>query len=296
MLPPDKLIFGYNLSTWPREKLVHARRHATQLEATCAAWLAGEPVLNELHPSVLKDRLNMVLRIRSQPPLTAMALILGDVLHALRSSLDSLAWELAHIDGAEPKSERGIYFPICSTEADWKQKAAALATWPEDALARVEILQPFKMDDPWLSPLAWLHDLNIQEKHRHSISAEIGGYRSDVEFVAELVADSKVEAHPTTKDVELIDGTDLGYISITPPARELRAGYAPIGIRLHTLVNDSRTPLFDLINALLIETDRALAITIGKLAPTSPGISVEFTPDPKGDGSGRPDDGSTDSP
>lgn len=209
-----------------------------------------------------------------------MSLILGDVLHALRSSLDSLAWEVAHLNGAKPKRKNAIYFPTCSTEQDWESKASALQTWPATALARVREIQPFLLDDPWSSPLAWLHELNRVEKHRHLIEARLGAVNTQVNFEAFMNAGTTVSMHTTEDQVDLVDGFNLGHIAIVPAAREIEPQTTSMSLSFDVHVGDSRVGLPELLSGLLIETGSALAITAGQVTADAPRQEVKFERSP----------------
>jgi hypothetical protein len=55
-----------------------------------------------------------------KPPPLLLSVIVGDVLHNLRSALDHLAWEMVKRAGGKPG--RHTYFPICDTEGEWRSR------------------------------------------------------------------------------------------------------------------------------------------------------------------------------
>lgn len=98
---------------------------------------------------------------------TRLALIAGDFLQCLRSSLDYLIWELALANGCQPNGQNS--FPICSTLKDYQNEVVnrhRLDGLSKEAQAMMNALQPFHSDDPMRSPLIVLEKLTNINKHR----------------------------------------------------------------------------------------------------------------------------------
>lgn len=97
----------------------------------------------------------------SQSPLFASVMI-GDIIHNLRTSLDLMASELAR-----PNNTRNldVYFPFASNESELesqiKRKNFYLAG--KDAVDLLKSFQPYRGGN---LNLRALHDLDIQDKHR----------------------------------------------------------------------------------------------------------------------------------
>lgn len=114
------------------------------------------------------------LALDSPLPVNEWALLFGDMVHNLRSALDSLAWELAHMDGAAPDARvrKQIYFPLCTTQAAWEAKLAGpLATVPEQFRAALYELQPLRHPDPRDAVVLALHEFDIVDKHKSCVYA-----------------------------------------------------------------------------------------------------------------------------
>jgi hypothetical protein len=95
-------------------------------------------------------------------PVLEWGVIVGDVVHALRSSLDQLVWLLSR----DPSKDTA--FPLCRTEKDWLIKSPGYL-WGVDPtfVALIEDAQPYKSGDKAHShPLAILGELSNLDKHR----------------------------------------------------------------------------------------------------------------------------------
>jgi len=79
------------------------------------------------------------------PPYEAWAVILGDAVHNLRSSLEYMAWELA---GADP-TDTETMFPIFDTEAGWNARASRrMKRLAPDVRALIQSMQPYYVGQP----------------------------------------------------------------------------------------------------------------------------------------------------
>jgi hypothetical protein len=103
---------------------------------------------------------------------TRTSLILGDVIHAYRSSLDQLAWALVK-RGKTPnlteKKARGVYFPFQDTRIGFNDcLKARLPGVRRTDIAKIRRYQPYKTRKRNLSrhPLRTLAKLSNHDKHR----------------------------------------------------------------------------------------------------------------------------------
>ena len=129
-----------------------------------------------------------------EPPIAEWGVVIGDVVHNLRSALDHLIWDLTLAAGHVPPVTmsgkwRRIAFPIELNDRRRKNEAGDPIPWeiePPQSLwgidpalrSNFEALQPFARKDnlayialgtdkPYLAPLAILHELWNVDKHRH---------------------------------------------------------------------------------------------------------------------------------
>lgn len=156
-----------------------------------AEYRSGVPFTVEKEQTAIPDRFAYRLRIHTPPPV-ALSTLIGDALHNLRSSLDSLAFGLAVYSLDRPlteQEERAVEFPICESPAEFDaffgarrdraglynhvakralrgQQSFAIAerieVWPEGEDAETHYTESFQWDG-----LNRLRHLNNVDKHRH---------------------------------------------------------------------------------------------------------------------------------
>jgi hypothetical protein len=111
-------------------------------------------------------------KIERAPPVVEWGIVIGDIVHNLRSALDHMMWSLtARYCGPPPEIIGGAWryvdFPIqCRS---WNEAAAfPIKGMPAELIAYVKHLQPCNrsQDDPLRDPLAVLNELWIGDKHR----------------------------------------------------------------------------------------------------------------------------------
>ncbi len=107
----------------------------------------------------------------SEPVPDEFALIVGDVLHNLRSSLDSLVYELAlkHHGGPLPDDvAKGLMFPVFRTAHKFsstrKSRIGAVHPKAQDIIANLQPYAPGKRGVH--DPLYVLNELSVMDKHR----------------------------------------------------------------------------------------------------------------------------------
>lgn len=170
----DWLRPGINTSPWPYMKYVRAiglwneLTNRMELEATASS--------NHVVSEISDDGLTVVFKLSMKYPIPVeeWALIFGDLIHNCRSALDSLAWELTHMDGATPaaKAAKKIYWPMCRTDKEWSaQLSGPLATIPDRFRNDLRKLQPLSRPDPEMAVVLALHEFDIMDKHKSSVSA-----------------------------------------------------------------------------------------------------------------------------
>lgn len=125
------------------------------------------------------------------PPPALLGAIVGDILHNLRSALDSVAWAACQqIGGLSKRQESVIYFPITSDPSRWPSQAARKLPGVEGSK-----LEVFRQLQPWFweetakgmgvpilhsknenHPLARLELLAMVDRHRvlHPVLARAG--------------------------------------------------------------------------------------------------------------------------
>jgi len=214
----------------PRGKLVRAVRQAAHLEAHCAAYAAA-------HPFDIEVRFEQDAHygyLVGRPPPLYLGLILGEVIHDLRSALDQLAWQLAmaHV-GEEVLSElrvgNAIVFPITSSPERFKSHRATPCFGPE-ALELIESRQPYhNLGTHLVNPLAMVQHWSNADKHR-VLTPSLGQIAvDDLRFHSDAVIDIN-DVELLAPDSSVID-PDRPLLRI-PALRLAVVEFAPAPVRV----------------------------------------------------------------
>jgi hypothetical protein len=153
-------------------KLDRAREHLDGLASEIKAAVADPSNVTVLRPQFDVKQTNCYIQVQSVPdyPLLRWGVMVGDILHNLRSALDHLAWQLYKTGCARltSKEEGRIVFPICRTVDDFRSKLNTHlggVSWVQRAL--VYEYQPCaRYHDTTLSPLYRLQSLSNDDKHQ----------------------------------------------------------------------------------------------------------------------------------
>jgi hypothetical protein len=120
----------------------------------------GVVLLGEANPQRTKYLISVEVGVRF--PFPEWGVIVGDVVHCLRSALDQLVYSLSD----DPDDRSG--FPTATTEKEWKTRAPRLI-WgvPENFVAVIDEAQPYKRGNAAdTHPLFILNKLSNLDKHR----------------------------------------------------------------------------------------------------------------------------------
>ena len=173
---------------------------------------------------------------RRSIPQIKWAVIIGDIVHNLRTALDHLIWELAVLRRGEPPPHplpsgspwRSLQFPVYDDASDFfniSSKSAKKGQPPGQgglaslqhvrpaAAARVIQLQPFQVGDRQHHPLRVLQDLDNIDKHRTLHLTGVAAILPGVEYPASISVDRifRWERGPFTDKALLL------YNRVSPP-------------------------------------------------------------------------------
>ena len=156
------MIEGYRL------KLDRAKHHLDDLKAEIGAWEHSEPysIVHEPDPDGTDQ---FLIRVRARPiPQYPFSLIVGDLIHNLRSSLDHLVHALSIRGGASQEVAHRTEFPIFKDHAEFKKRGRNKIMYlSETEQAIVESVQPYRTGDEWAFDHLWvLHSMSNIDKHR----------------------------------------------------------------------------------------------------------------------------------
>ena len=144
-----------------RAKIERAKHHVRDLESRILAFRATDPYALFCDDDPKTGDRVLRVHVRSQPP-DDLALIAGEIIYQLRSSLDHLAWQLVEANGGVPG--QGTYFPIAETAAKYIAKAPGqVQGMSAAAISMIDAIQPYMggCNDLWR-----LHALSNYDKHR----------------------------------------------------------------------------------------------------------------------------------
>jgi hypothetical protein len=117
-----------------------------------------------------------VLATNVKMPPVAHSIIVGDVLHNLRSCLDHLVYQLILAHTGQGPMYRTYEFPIFVTDKKFEDNVnRLLRDVSEDGVQRVRQVQPFTFARPTDTALYALNELSLIDKHRVPLLAVIRG-------------------------------------------------------------------------------------------------------------------------
>lgn len=167
-------------------KLIRAREHTDSFEAELGLWLQEREATDD----VIRTRFEYDPKTGwcegfidniPQPPPYRFGLIIGDIVHNLRSALDHLAWELANLTSPNRGNDWVTQFPITLSPDEFATRGVARLKFiaPEHR-GLIEQEQPYitSGSSPEGHPLAWLQDLSNRDKHKgiHPVSVSLDAY------------------------------------------------------------------------------------------------------------------------
>jgi hypothetical protein len=174
----DPTFMDPELSWWA--KIRHAERHRERLTELYNRYRAAGPFRVEAVPTIRSG--NVAYRLHLTEPIPSeIPLIVGDVLHNLRSALDSLVYEMttrAVGRRLEPEEERACQFPIAPDPATFEAffTRHAIRNWitPQYLRDVIRFVQPFR----WLEEAKHLdvesaHDLDYETDSRYNALTEL---------------------------------------------------------------------------------------------------------------------------
>jgi hypothetical protein len=186
MTPIDSRLIDPDSSWWA--KYGHAQSHIERLTTVHDSYYESEPFRIEEEPTAQPDKLAARLRLL-QPIPAEIPLIVGDVLHNLRSALDSLVYELTTQAAGRPlntKEARACQFPILPDPTSFdefftkKSKTRDQIT-PQDLRDVIRSAQPFfHIELGRRSGIQSADDLDYETHYQHS-DLGVLGYMSNID-------------------------------------------------------------------------------------------------------------------
>jgi hypothetical protein len=168
-------------------KLQRADRHRLEFEELYAGFLSMRPYSISTRFDPVTGWHSFHWHVEHEPPLAELALIYGDILGNLRTTLDYLVWQLVLAAGNKP----GRYntFPVITRSKDWDvQSVSALRGVDERWVEEIKNVQPFRRQEHReLHPLVLLEEGNNLHKHRFLpaavLTADVVDYLIDISSI-----------------------------------------------------------------------------------------------------------------
>lgn len=191
-----------------RRRIAHVDAIGASLVESIQGWI-GTAISTEA--VIDDDRMGWTLHVRLDPPapLDEWALRFSDGIHNLRSSLDNLAWTLAHHDGHTPSHPKRVAFPMAGTTKIRKETPNLFSERVWKILSSYH--QSPESGQPLLPMLAWFSN---EDKHRSAHIAAVSHleiqHTGSVEYRSE--AEAEADGPPQVA---------LTAISFTEPAQQV---------------------------------------------------------------------------
>jgi hypothetical protein len=223
-------------------KFEWARCHLDDLNEKLFEWRNSNPysISREKHPNLPN---HFTARITVQPiPPDPFALLIGDIVHNLRGTLDRLMYALAskHVKPFTQQVAEISEFPIfgdkrrkgiAAVEKDLfnGKLAPILNAIPPQAKTIIQRVQPYQRGKGFDShPLWWLYELANIDKHRLLLTAalnQLGATFAPNQCINVDVKSLKIDVHGG----ELKDQTEIVTYHVLPidPCREMYVDFHP---------------------------------------------------------------------
>jgi hypothetical protein len=159
-----------------RQKIYRAKEHWDELWDSLTTYYQSDP--GDLFPSEGSTPDNPLFIFKEKKPVPAkIALVFGDALQCLRSSLDYLVWELVDAGGIKAPHRR-LMFPLALTQHQYQndlKNRDRLDGVPPEAIAIIDRFQPYLQPNPKETVLGILDELTNVNKHRRVIFTGLHG-------------------------------------------------------------------------------------------------------------------------
>lgn len=149
-------------------KVNRAKDQYFDLKREIDAFLATSPYVVDIVTDPDAKQIRAVLRVQNSPP-PHWSVVIGEIIHNLRCSLDYMVFQLVlHHTGAAPSENSRTQFPIYRTEGGFSSRGISIDLRGVEAGAQTLIrsMQPFATGEDVKSPLWHLRVLSNWDKHR----------------------------------------------------------------------------------------------------------------------------------
>src|ERR1700674_3395463 len=192
----------------PRYKILRAEVQIQAVQDEITWFLAGEPYSLIRHFDLEQSRDFYRAHIAHEPP-AKISIMVGEIVHNLRSALDHIAWQLTPIGRRNTNTKFPITYIAGTVDPEgWfkHQISNALGGVDPIAVGEIEACQPYNGWSSGEHPLSVLHALWVSDKH-HSIPVLGATVRSGTLTISKSMAarDFGIAWGPFYQDKYLFD-------------------------------------------------------------------------------------------
>ena len=258
-----------------KAKLERANEILANLELEASRYFSQNPAVVRLEHKHVHDEYTFMAYGDPNPPLR-FAVMTGEIVHHLRSSLDHLITALVINNGVQPTFQH--QFPICTSEQDFDKacRKGQLRGLSESAKKLVRGEQPFVTPKPSTTILNVISKFDNADKHRLLVVVTaIAHLQSELTIgVDEAIANS-----PERKGkLPTIIGVEMGAKRVTPegvaifkfkleePAPELKIddnGLLP-QLAFETCGGVEDTPIIPILRAMIESTVNTVRLFVSE--------------------------------
>ena len=201
-----------------KAKLERANEILASLELDASKYFSQDPPVVRLEHKHFQDEYAFIAYGDSNPPLK-FAVMTGEIVHHLRSSLDHLITALVIRNGVDPTFQH--QFPICTSEQDFEKacKKGQIRGISENAKKLVRSVQPFVAPTPSSTILNVIAKFDNADKHRLLVVVTaIAHLQSELT----IGVDAAIANMPERKGkVPTIIGVEMGAKRVSPEGVEI---------------------------------------------------------------------------
>jgi hypothetical protein len=206
-------------------KLGRADEHTQAIKSEIRRWRDSNPYLITREHNTDFTRHSLVAHVGIHPPLVRWSLMVGDVIHNLRSALDHLVYAIAVMEskGVIPlPGESNIMFPIRNSDTDFRSvEKKRLMSLRTESRTAIEACQPYNRKHSDLPPLlSVLEELEIADKHKLLQIAFTGQAQGEVGFVGNTEAGTHIEALANVGEIK--EGTEVVFYTCSRPVPDMK--------------------------------------------------------------------------
>ncbi len=250
-----------------RAKIARAEELWQELGAALVQFLEEGPYRSEGSFDARSSEWVLRFHVLEEPPLR-WGILVGDVVHNLRSALDHLAWQLVLVNGGEPTWR--TQFPIYTDEAAYRRAQggqARIAGMSDEDRELIEELQPFRQPEDQEKPhhLALLRELANVDKHRvvHTTLIQTAGSQFRIHGLEDISGITNI----TPQFGPLADGAELVRIGVAADGPEPRLS-VDAQLELDVAFADEDSPVYDEnVPGVLLELREYVAELVGRFDP-----------------------------